>query len=113
MDLRVNQTEMNGVCDYSNVQSEQFQENVNFWLTKLDELKEIWQGEDADEFFENATSYIKRLSSIKNCYDSLEDFMMSANRSYRDTDLENSKEFQTDDVYEEGVLNVEDSYQGY
>ena len=113
MNLRVNHNEINHICDVSNVQSEQFKENINIWLSKLDELKEIWQGEDADKFFENSISYIKRLSVISNCYDSLGDFVMGANRAYHNTDLEGRKQFERDTVYEEGVINVEDNNQGF
>ena len=105
MDLRVNHNDINDFCDMTDMQSEMMREIIKFWLDKFDELKEIWQGEDADKFFENASSYIKRLTVIPKCYDSLSGFVGSANREYRDTDFESKKVFEKDTIYEESVAD--------
>lgn len=91
MDLKVNHNDINAFYDVSNMQSELLQDNIKVWLEKLDELKEIWQGQDADAFFENCSSYINRLKIIPKCYDSLDSFILKANRTYHETDEEGKK----------------------
>ena len=113
MDLRVNHNEINEFCDMTNMESEMMKDVINLWLEKFDELREIWQGDDADKFFDNATSYVKRLNVIPQCYDSLSGFVGSANKEYRDTDIEGKKDFEKDTVYEEGVMNVQGSNNRY
>lgn len=105
MDLIVNHSELNDFCDMSNVQSELMAEQIKVWQDKLDELKDVWQGEDADTFFDNATSYVNRLTIIPECYDSLTEFVGSANKEYHQKDLDNKKEFEKEAAYKEGATN--------
>lgn len=110
MDLKVNHNDINAFYDASNLQSESLQENIKFWLEKLDELEDIWQGEDADAFFDNCTSYLKRLTIIPKCYDSLDSFVLKANKTYRDTDLEGKKKFEREKLDKGGVRNGKNNY---
>ncbi len=94
MNLRVNHEEINNFYDLSKNESEFIREKIDFWIKKIDELKEIWQGEDADTFYDNATSYLKNMYILPEFYDSIDDFIINANRQYRNTDLLSKKEFQ-------------------
>ena len=94
MDLRVNHEELNNFYDLSNNESEYLREKIDFWLEKIEELKEIWQGKDADEFYENVRSYFERLKVIPDFYDTVNNFVIKANKEYRQTDEESKKEFQ-------------------
>lgn len=94
MDLRVNHEEINNFYDLSQNESDLIKENINIWIQKIEELKEIWQGTDAEEFYENATNYFKRLNIVPEFYDSLNNFVLEANRKYRETDNESKKEFE-------------------
>lgn len=98
MDLIVNHSELNNFCDNVSVQSDVLKEQIEIWKDKLQELEEIWKGEDASLFFENATSYIKRLDVIPNCYDSLDSFILGANREYRNADMEFKKEIEKQSI---------------
>ena len=103
MDLIVNHSELNDFCDMSNIQSELMNEQIGIWQDKLSELKEVWQGDDADAFFDNATSYVNRLTIIPECYNSLTEFVSSANKQYHQKDLDSKKEFEKTAEYKEGA----------
>ncbi len=94
MDLRVNHEEINNFFDLSQNESELIKEDINVWLQKIEELKEIWQGTDADEFYENVINYFKRLNIVPEFYDSINNFVLEANRKYREADNEAKKEFE-------------------
>lgn len=100
MDLRVNHEEINNFYDLSQNESDLIQENINYWLDKIEELRQIWQGKDADEFYENVTSYLNRLKVVPEFYNSVNDFVLDANRQYRKVDQESKKDFEK--INEEG-----------
>lgn len=94
MDLRVNHEELKNFYDNSNNESDYLKEKIDFWLKKIEELKVIWQGNAAEEFFQNAESYFERMKLIPEFYDSVNNFVIKANREYKDTDKESKKNFQ-------------------
>ena len=106
MDLRVNHEELNNFYDLSNNESEYLREKIEFWLEKIEELKEIWQGKDADEFYENTRNYFERLKVIPEFYDTVNNFVLKANKEYRETDLESKKDFEKAAVDEWDGRNV-------
>jgi len=105
MELKVNHNEVNTFCDMSEAQSEILSEQIEIWNIKLDELKEVWQGDDADKFFENAGDYVRRLNVIPECYNTLHEFVGKANNEYHNQDMENKREFEKDPVMELEVRN--------
>ena len=94
MDLRVNHEELNNFYDLSKNESEFLREEIDYWLLKLDELKDIWKGEDADEFYNNASSYLKRMYVVPEFFDSVNEFVIGANRQYNNIDNESKDEFE-------------------
>ena len=94
MDLRVNHEELKNFYDNSNNESDYLKEKIGFWLSKIEELKAIWKGKDAEEFFQNAENYFERMKIIPEFYDAVNDFVIKANREYKDTDKESKKNFQ-------------------
>ena len=105
MDLKVNHSGLNDFCDMSDIQSELMNEQIRVWQDKLGALKDVWQGDDADTFFDNAMSYVNRLTIIPECYNSLSEFVGSANKEYHEKDMESKKEFEKEAAYKEGVTN--------
>lgn len=93
MNLRVNHEGLNEFYDLSNNESEYLKEKIEFWLEKIEELREIWQGIDADEFYENAKHYFEKMKIIPEFYDSVNDFTIKANRVYKNVDEESKKDF--------------------
>ena len=100
MDLRVNHEEINNFYDLSKNESDLVQENINYWLDKIEELRQIWQGKDSDEFYENVTSYLNRMKIVPEFYNSVNEFVIDANRQYRNVDQESKKEFEKIKDYE-------------
>ena len=100
MDLRVNHEEINNFYDLSKNESDLVQENINYWLDKIEELRQIWQGKDSDEFYENVTSYLNRMKIVPEFYNSVNEFVIDANRQYRNVDQESKKDFEKIKDYE-------------
>lgn len=94
MDLKVNHEELNNFYDLSQNEREFIKEKLSEFLEKIEELHVIWQGTDSDEFYDNVTNYIKRLEIIPNFYDTMNNFVLDANREYRKADSESKKEFE-------------------
>ncbi|MBR4260506.1 MAG: hypothetical protein IKQ33_00930 [Clostridia bacterium] len=94
MDLRVNHEEMETFYDQSTNESEFIREKIDFWLKKTEELRKIWKGKEADEYYENVTAYLKRLYVIPEFYNSVNDFILEANKQYKEVDYSAKREFQ-------------------
>ena len=94
MDLRVNHEEIDNFYDLSTNESEFVREKIGFWLKEIDDLKKIWKGKEANEFYDNVTSYLKRMYVIPEFYDSVNDFVLEANKQYKNVDLSAKKEFE-------------------
>lgn len=67
--------------------SEELDIEINNILQYLNELKGVWQGEDAEIFYEEAFNYVNRMKSITNCFSAMGNFMTNANSSYEENDL--------------------------
>lgn len=93
MNLRVNHEELDNFYDLSRNESEFLREEIDLWLKKLEELKNVWQGEDADIFYENVTNYFERMHLIPEFYDTVNDFVIEANKQYKKMDLDARNEF--------------------
>ncbi len=94
MNLRVNREALNNFYDLSNNESEFLREKIDLWLEKIEELKEIWQGKDASEFYDNTKNYFERLKVIPEFYDTVNNFVIKANKEYKEADMESKKDFQ-------------------
>ena len=94
MDLRVNHEELNNFYDFSRNESDFLREEIELWLEKIEELKDVWQGDDANDFYENVTSYFKRMNILPEFYDSVNEFVIGANRKYKEVDYNAKNEFQ-------------------
>lgn len=106
MNLKVNYEELNHFCNSSKNENDIFKDKISIWINKIEEMKEIWQGEDADEFYENITNYFKKLSLVPLFFDSIGNFVSEASNRYRNDDLESKNEFnKIDDT--EGDPNVQ------
>lgn len=74
--------------------SEELDIEINNILQYLNELKGVWQGEDADIFYEEAYNYINRMKTITNCFDVLGNFINDANHSYEVSDMSLKEELE-------------------
>ena len=55
-------------------------------LKNLDGLKNLWQGEDADIYYNNAIDYMNNMKSIPEIYKSLSDVIKTMNQNYKELD---------------------------
>ena len=74
--------------------SEELDIEINNILQYLNELKGVWQGEDADIFYEEAYNYINRMKTITNCFDVLGNFINDVNHSYEVSDMSLKEELE-------------------
>ncbi len=102
MELKVTHTELDEVYDITENNSELLKEEINYWLNQLSELKNVWSGDDASQFFDNATYFLKKMTSISDTYDCLNNFIRESNNKYRDNDESAKKDFEI--VSEEDVI---------
>jgi len=93
MDLIVDHDGINHFYDLSQNESELLRENISSFLKKINDLKEIYQGQDADIFYENVESYFRRLEIIPEFYETVNNFVLEANKRYKNTDRESRQEF--------------------
>lgn len=94
MNLKVTHNDLNELCNLSGVNSDLLIEEINIWLKNIDELEQVWTGDDAQEFFDNVRYYLKKLELITNTYNSLGDFIKNANNEYHNVDNEAKKDFE-------------------
>ena len=59
---------------------------INYWIAKLEELKDVWQGEDADIFYNSCLSYVKRMTSLTDFYDTIGEFIDDSSNKYNEND---------------------------
>lgn len=106
MNLKITCDELNNVCISTDNNSEMLKKEIDFWMSELNKLQEIWSGDDASEFFKNSTNYIKKMEIIPNTFNKLSNFMKSANIEYNNVDNEAKLEFERnsqEDVMKEYV----------
>ena len=65
---------------------EELEYEINYWISKIEELQGIWQGEDADIFYNSCLSYVKRMSSITDFYDTMREFVGYSRYKYTEND---------------------------
>ena len=59
---------------------------IKYWITKIEELKDVWQGEDADLFYNSCLSYVKRMTNLVDFYDTIGGFIDDSSNKYNEND---------------------------
>ena len=62
----------------------------------LEELRGIWEGQDADKFFNNTREFFEKMKGIPMCMRNMGKFMNKANKDLNEKDAEFSKELETE-----------------
>ena len=90
MRIRMNNTKMDTITEsYSNYNNE-LEKEIDNLLIQINNLEEIWQGSDADEFFLKAKSYINYLKVVPSINDNLCNYIKNLNNQIRTLDVEYS-----------------------
>lgn len=83
MRLRVDYLEIDKVQKNSINIAAELEKEIDFLFSKTEELKAVWEGQDADIFFKNSQSFIKRMKVVSSFLDTFGNFIGDSNKSYR------------------------------
>ena len=92
MELKVNHKELNVVAKETGNNAVLLDEEIDKLVGSVNELKEIWQGKDSDEFCDRVDSYLRDLRIVPEIYRTLDDFMENVDKNYKDINEEYSNE---------------------
>ena len=92
MKLRVDHEQLNDVVNKTYAEYENFFGEIHDMETEIANLKNVWQGEEANVFYVKVDNFLNNLKSIPETYNTLAKFMDKANYTYRSVDEECSKE---------------------
>ena len=92
MKIRVNHGELEKVKEKMNEDTNELQKEIDDILKKIEELKNVWQGEEANIFYIKYINYLNYLKTVPQTYTKLTAFMGKANISYKNADLNLKKE---------------------
>lgn len=88
MKTAVNMDEFDLVIKKIDQNNNLIQDNINGLKNKINELREIWQGEDSDKFINKANYYLDFLNSVPSILNDLNTTMKTTNSNYRKLDEE-------------------------
>ena len=88
MKTAVNMDEFDLVIKKIDQNNNLIQDNINGLKNKINELREIWQGEDADKSINKANYYLDFLNSVPSILNDLNTTMKTTNSNYRKLDEE-------------------------
>ena len=104
--LKVKYDELKEVADTINNDSSLLSEEIKKLLDQIEKLKSIWQGIDADAFYENSYDYFQKMTTISATLNNLGKFIEKTNNEYKNGDEAFSRELDTDvNNYEENIDN--------
>jgi len=102
-EIKVNEEELNLVQNTMKKDSEDIDSAIETITHELESLREIWEGQDADKFFNNAREFFEKMKGVPICMRNMGTFVEKANGSLIQGDEEFSKELETevDEEYEQ------------
>ena len=92
MRIRVNHGELNLVRENLYSDSQDLMNEIEKIEKNIEDLKSVWQGEEADIFFIKINNYLTKLKSVPLTYQSISTFIHRANILYKEADLNLKKE---------------------
>ncbi len=106
MKLKVDYLEIEKV-EKTNIEAAvKLEDEIDYILGKLEELKDIWQGEDADVFYRNSEIFINRMKVLPNFLNVMGTFIGNSNKSYNELEdrfkkkLERERDKNEQDYYQ-------------
>lgn len=104
MEIKVTEDGLDQVKTTFEKDSEDLDSTILTITQALEELRQIWKGQDADKFFANTREYFEKMKGIPICMRNMGRFVGKANGELIEGDKEFSKELETE-VYEEYESN--------
>lgn len=107
MEIKVDEEELKNMTTTMGKDADSLDEAIQAITQQLEILRGIWEGQDADKFFDNAREYFEKMQGIPNCMRNMEKFANRANSDFNTSDESFSKELDTevDEKYLEEYLN--------
>lgn len=87
MILKVKHNELKNVEQKMLKSSEKMELEINKIKTYLNELSNLWQGVDSEQFCQEVYSYTDRLKEISQFFKETSNFVNKANYAYEESDL--------------------------
>lgn len=107
MKLKVKHEELHNVMSTMKKDGDAYNVEIDKMLKLIDELKTVWQGQDAEQFCHNVSQYVEKMKKIPVALNQMSNLVEKANIGYSDNDEEFSKELQTEvDNYDEEVITT-------
>ena len=101
MELKVTYRELDKVNSDTDKNANDLENEIKFWNKRINDLKGIWQGEDANVFYNHMEYYLKKMDRIPIVYQNISNFMKKANIEYENKDEEFAKNLKETAVKEQ------------
>lgn len=102
MNIKIDFEELDEVRRITDKNKEELGYEIDRLLKSLERLKNIWQGEDFDKFYDNAYNYINRMKILCKFMETTNEFMESVENSYREQDGEFSNSLKEEEAKLDG-----------
>ncbi len=86
MKMRVNHSGLNSVVKTSLEDCQALFNVIKAMEGEVNNLKNVWQGEEADIFYIKIDNYLEKMKSVPETYNTLAKFMTKANDLYKQAD---------------------------
>ena len=87
MRIRINHGEMTNVCGQLNKEAISLMDEIEKIEKNIQELKGVWQGEEANIFYIKIGNYLTKMKSIPKTYESMSTFLERSNIRYKEADI--------------------------
>ena len=94
--IKVKHEELKQVKDVMKKDGDLLDDEINVLLEQMEKLKTIWQGQDADVFYNHVYDYINKMKNIPNAMRHISEYINKANNRFADSDDAFSKQLQTE-----------------
>lgn len=82
MIVKVDKTELKNVSNDLMKSSDDIKNEINLWKKKIEELKTIWKGKDADIFYSRIDAYLIKLDMLTESSSAISKFINAADEQY-------------------------------
>ena len=86
MKIRVDHREMTNVINKLSNESNMLTTEIENIQKNIEELKTVWQGEEANIFYTRITNYLNKMEAIPATYDKMSSFLSRSNSRYKEMD---------------------------
>ena len=104
--LRVDPDELQNVRDVMDKDGDDFDKQIDYMLGKVEKLREIYVGEDAETFCNNLHNYLIKMKKLPQNIKEMSNLVKDSNIQYQEKDFEFG-----DELNKEAINYVEDEFE--